>query len=59
MSVQNRRKYDSDFKRNAVLFCEEPGRTVSEVAKNLGISNDLLYRWHRGRFAIRLQSASL
>ena len=33
MSVQNRRKYDSDFKRNAVLLSEEPGRTVSEMAK--------------------------
>lgn len=47
MSVQNRRKYDSDFKRNAVLLCEEPGRTVSEVAENLGIRSDLLYRWRR------------
>jgi len=32
MSVQNRRKYDSDFKRNAVLLSEEPGRTVSDVS---------------------------
>jgi len=47
MSVQNKRKYDSDFKRNAVLLCEEPGRTVPEVAENLGISNDLIYRWRR------------
>lgn len=47
MSVQHRRKYDSDFKRNAVLLAEEPGRTVSEVAANLGISEDALYRWRR------------
>ena len=33
MSVQ-RRKYDSDFKRNAVQLTEEPGRTVAEVAEN-------------------------
>jgi transposase len=42
-----RRKYDRDFKRNAVLLCSEPGRTIPEVAKNLGINRDLLYRWRR------------
>lgn len=47
MSVQQRRKYDSDFKRNAVKLTEEPGRTVSEIAENLGVSKDLLYRWRR------------
>lgn len=47
MSVQHRRKYDPDFKRNAVLLSQEEGRTVSEVARNLGIGKDLLYRWRR------------
>lgn len=46
MSVQ-RRKFDPDFKRNAVPLSEEPGRTVIEVADNLGISKDLLYKWRR------------
>lgn len=46
MSVQ-RRKYDSDFKRNAVKLADESGRSVKEVADNLGISHDLLYRWRR------------
>jgi len=46
MSVQ-RRKYDPDFKRNAVQLAEEPDRTIAEVAENLGISQDLLYRWRR------------
>jgi transposase len=46
-NMNKRRKYDRDFKRNAVLLCTEPGRKVAEVAKNLGISKDLLYRWHR------------
>jgi len=43
MSVQQRRKYDSEFKRNAVLLTEEPGRTIPEVADSLGIKSDLLY----------------
>ena len=47
MSVQRRRKYDSDFKRNAVQLTEEAGRTVADVAENLGIGKDLLYRWRR------------
>ncbi len=46
MSVQ-RRRYDPDLKRNAVRLTEEPGRTVIEVAENLGISKDLLYKWRR------------
>lgn len=47
MSVQQRRKYDPEFKKNAVLLAEEPGRSVSDVAENLGIKVDLLYRWRR------------
>ena len=49
MSVQQRRKYDSDFKRNAVQLTEEPGRTVADVAEKLCISKDLLYRWQRAQ----------
>ncbi|MBU3947478.1 MAG: hypothetical protein KJ826_04570 [Proteobacteria bacterium] len=35
MSEQQRRKYDWDFKRNAVRLSEEPSRTVANVAENL------------------------
>ena len=47
MSSNPRRKFDQEFKRNAVLLCAEPGRSVVEVAQNLGIGKDLLYRWRR------------
>ena len=47
MNLKSRRKYDQDFKRNAVLLCAEPGRTVIEVAQNLGINKDILYWWRR------------
>lgn len=47
MSVQNRRKYDSDFKRNAVLLSLDPERRATQVAENLGISKELLYRWRK------------
>jgi transposase-like protein len=52
MSVQ-RRKYDSDFKRNAVQLTEESDRSVKEVAENLGINKDLLYRWRREQHSRR------
>ena len=32
------KKILSDFKRNAILLSEEPGRSVSEVADNLGMA---------------------
>ncbi len=51
MSVQQRKKYDPEFKKNAVLLAEEPGRSVSDGAENLGIKVDLLYRWrHQFRY---------
>lgn len=51
MSIDQRRKYDSDFKRQAVRLTEDPGRSVGEVAESLGIAKDLLYRWRREHIA--------
>jgi transposase len=42
-----RRKFDSDFKRNAVLLSLEPDKSTKEVAADLGIHNNLLSRWRR------------
>jgi transposase len=42
-----RRKYDSAFKREAVKLVLEGGRVASEVAKGLGINENVLYRWIR------------
>jgi len=39
MSVQQRRRYDPEFKRHEVLLNEEAGRSVREVAEKLGIDN--------------------
>ena len=47
MSENQRRKYDSDFKRNAILLSEEPGRSVKDVADSLGINPDLIYQWRK------------
>ena len=47
MSVQKRRSYDTEFKKNAVLLANAPKRTVADVAGNLGTPKDILYRWRR------------
>jgi transposase-like protein len=47
MGNEKRRKYDSEFKKNAVLLTIESGKTVSEVADNLGINKDLIYQWKK------------
>lgn len=40
-----RRKYDEEFKNEAVRLVITGNRTVPEVARSLGISENLLYRW--------------
>ena len=44
-SSNSRRKFDSEFKREAVRLVATGGRKASEVARNLGISSNLLHRW--------------
>jgi transposase-like protein len=43
--IKRRRKYDADFKRDAVIMTFEEDRTVKAVAKDLRIAPDLLSRW--------------
>lgn len=45
--MKERRRFDSEFKREAVRLVTEGERKVTEVAKNLGIHENLLYRWKR------------
>ena len=42
---QIRKKYDEDFRMNAVkLSCASP-KAVREIAEDLGIHENLLYNW--------------
>ena len=45
MGTKTRRNYDSEFKQNAVVLSYESGEGVPQVAKNLGIGKDTLYKW--------------
>lgn len=40
-----RRKYDREFKRQALQLCEQEGVTIAQIARELGIAVKLLYRW--------------
>lgn len=40
-----RRTFTPEFKRDAVRLVVTEGKTVSEVARNLGIARSLLQRW--------------
>ena len=40
-----RRQYDDQFKADAVRLVENGQRSVPDVARSLGISTNLLYRW--------------
>ncbi|MUT68326.1 transposase [Paenibacillus sp. NEAU-GSW1] len=40
-----KKKYDREFKMNTVRLIQEEGKTVAQVARELGISEITLYRW--------------
>ena len=42
-----RRRFDQQFKVDAVRLSEEGGKKVAEVARNLGITRSQLDRWRR------------
>ncbi len=39
------RKYDTEFKKNAVKLSYSSSKTVAEVAREPGISDEMLYCW--------------
>ena len=41
------RKYDREFKLEAIRMASEPGVTIRDVEKRLGIGQGVLNRWRR------------
>ena len=41
------RRYDEEFKRNAVLMLESGDRTAVQLAEELGVSDRSLGKWKR------------
>jgi transposase len=44
-AMSTRRRYDKQFKIDAVQMWESSGRSMAEVARELGIAPNRLYRW--------------
>ena len=42
-----RMKYDEDFKKNAVSLSYASNKTVRAIARDLGISEGLIYVWRK------------
>jgi len=45
--MERRRKYDRQFKVEAVRLVAEEGRRATEVARDLGIHVNLIYLWKK------------
>lgn len=45
MSHISRRSFTDEFKREAVLLCETSGRSIREIAEDLGVGLSTLTRW--------------
>lgn len=43
--MEQRRKYDREFKAQAVQLCEQEDVPVTQIARDLGLDVKLLYRW--------------
>ena len=42
-----RKKYDEEFKKNAVKLSYASPKTVAQVAKDLSVAENLLYTWRK------------
>ena len=45
--MSNRRKFSDEFKREAVGLTRQPGVSVSQVARDIGVGDGVLGRWRR------------
>lgn len=44
---QTRRQYSHEYKSEAVRLVRESGKPLSQVARELGINENMLHRWSR------------
>jgi len=44
---ETRRRFDDEFKKNAVRLSYASNKPVAEVARDLDISDAILYRWRQ------------
>ena len=47
MSIMSRKRYSAEFKQEAVNMVLRGGKRPREVAAELGLNENMLYRWRR------------
>jgi transposase len=45
--MKKQRRFSREFKQEAVRLIEESGKSVAEIAAELGVSDNSLYRWRQ------------
>jgi transposase len=55
MATTTRRQFTDAFKSEAVRLTRESGRPVAQVARELGISDNVLYRWRTAQCQVESQ----
>ena len=55
MATSTRRQFTDAFKSEAVRLTQESGRPVAQVARALGIGDNLLYRWRSEQHHVESQ----
>jgi transposase len=58
MPATTRRRFTDEFKLEAVRLIRESGRPVAQVARELGISDNVLYRWRSEQQQIESQGGT-
>ena len=47
--AKQRKTYSAEFKQQAVRLATEPGQSIAKVARDLGVSENMLSRWKKQR----------
>lgn len=45
--MKKQRRFSREFKQEAVRLIEESGKSVADIAEDLGVSDNSLYRWRQ------------
>lgn len=47
MEVQKRRSYSKEFKEDVLNMLKTGNKSVTELSKELGIADQIIYRWYK------------
>jgi transposase len=47
MGTERRNRYSKEFKLNAIRMIIDEGRNATEIARDLGIHANMIYRWQK------------